>query len=1117
MRRLGGRSRIGRAALAATAAVGFALAGAGIATAEVDTADTRLLAEPAIGGGHLAFIYAGDLWVAGADGSAPRRLTSHIGDESAPCISPDGSTIAFTASYDGNTDVYTIPASGGTPTRLTWHPGPDFARCFTPDGSAVLLASQREVFTNRYAQFFTVPVSGGMPEKLPIPNGHRAAFSPDGERIAYTPIPPRYQQWKNYRGGTTSRIWIYDRSDHDVEEVPRPEGGCNDDFPMWIGEAVYFLSDRDGEFNLYRYVPGTEEVERLTDHDDFPILSASAGSDRIVYEQGGRLFTFDPEAGESAPLTVGVAADLVETRPRYVDGARWIRGSGLSPTGKRAVFEFRGEILTVPAEKGDPRNLTETTGAHERSPSWSPDGASIAYFSDASGEYQLVVAPQDGKGARKTYTLDGAGFYDWLVWSPDSKKIAYLDNAQTLAWIDLESGESTHVGSNEIYTPLRSTRCAWSPDSKWLAYTLTAATNIQTLWLHSIDEGSSHQITEGLAEVAEPAFDPGGKYLYFLGSTNAGPVKQWFDLSSQDMQATSSVYMAVLDDDTPSPLLKESDEEEVEEEEDKSDEKEDEGEDSAEDEDEEGESDDEKADEAEEPITIDLEGLADRILALPIPSGFLGELSTGTDGQIYYIRREGGSPGQSGMEDGTPKLQRFDLEEREQETMAEGVAGYEVSADRKKILYRADETWGIADAGKFSVGDGKLDVAAIEVRIDPRAEWEQIFHEAWRINRDYFYATNYHGVDWPAMREKYAGFLPHLATRDDLNRVIRWMLSELAVGHSYLGGGDERYEPESVPGGLLGADYEVADGRYRFRKVYSGQNWNPELRAPLTAPGVDVEAGEYLLAVDGEDLRPPTNLYRLFENTSGKIVELKVGPHADGTDARTVEVVPIGDESALRNRDWVEGNLRKVHEATDGRVAYVYVPNTSTAGHEYFKRYFFPQADRPAIIVDERFNGGGSVADYFIELLSRPVSAHWATRHGKPFRTPVATIPGPKVMIIDETAGSGGDLLPWMFRKFELGPLVGKRTWGGLVGILGFPTLMDGGFVTAPDLAIFTEDGWVVENQGVPPDIEVEQWPAAVIAGHDPQLEKAIEVALELLEAKAPEPVEPPPFPVRNR
>ncbi len=533
-----------------------------------------------------------------------------------------------------------------------------------------------------------------------------------------------------------------------------------------------------------------------------------------------------------------------------------------------------------------------------------------------------------------------------------------------------------------------------------------------------------------------------------------------------------------------------------------------------------------KKDDKEKPVVIDLDGIAGRVVALPVEAGHLQHLAAGADGQIYYIRRVGVRPGQGPAARGKPSLKRFDLKTREEETLAEGIDDFQLSADRKKLLYEAGGppppgaplVLGIVNAGKFNKGDGALKLDAISVRVEPRAEWAQMFHEAWRINRDYFYAPNMHGADWNAMRRKYEELLPHLASRDDLDRVIRMMLSELSVGHSFLGGGERLYEPKPIPVGLLGADYEVADGRFRFKTIYGGAYWDPSLRAPLTAPGVDVKPGDFLLAVNGKEVKADSEVYRSFEATAGKRVELKVGPKADGSGARTVVVEPIADEGSLRNRAWVEGNLRKVHERTKGRVAYVYVPNTAGSGYEYFKRYFFPQADKEAIIVDERFNGGGQVADYYIELLRRPLISYWATRYGETLRSPNAVILGPKVMIIDETAGSGGDLLPWMFRKFNLGKLVGKRTWGGLVGILGFPTLMDGGMVTAPDLAIFTEEGWVVENVGVPPDIDVEQDPAAVAAGKDPQLDKAIEVVLkELAENPPPKPPARPPFPVRVR
>ena len=1078
----------------------------------VDPADARLLSSPAVTVGRIAFVYADDLWTAEADGSRPRRLTSHPGVESRPRFSPDGKTIAFSASYDGNLDVYTIPVDGGEPTRLTWHPGDDLVRGFTPEGD-VLFASRRSVFSGRHSQFFTVPVKGGVPRKLPIPSGDMGAVSPDGAFLAYTPLGEQFRQWKNYRGGATSRIWVLRLADLSHVEIPKPEGGANDTMPSWIGQTVYFLSDRDGEFNVYSYDAATRGVARLTNHRDFPVETASTGAGKVIYDQSGYLYTYDPNTGQTTRLKVAAAADLAEPRPRRVSDPKLVRSADVSPTGKRAVLEYRGEIVTVPAKKGDPRNLSQTPGAHERSPVWSPDGKSIAYFSDASGEYALIVQPQDGKGELKSYPLKGAGFYERPVWSPDSKKIAFLDNARTLSWIDLDAGAVKVVAAEPIYGPNNTMSANWSPDSRWLAYTVSTRAGIQTIQLYSLDQDKAAPLTDGLAEAGSPVFDAGGKYLYFLASTDAGPVKNWFDQSITDMPVTSSLYLVTLQKATPDPLLKQTDEEGVDpaKEQDKDKDK-DKANDAVKD-------DGNKAPTPApaptpaKPTVVELEGIADRIIAMPVESGMLSDLSAGAEGQVYYVRRPEARPARDDGGLGKPTLRRFDLKTREDQALAEDVGDYRISADRKKLLYRADAVVGIVDAGKFNKGDGAIAaVADVSIAVDPRAEWSQIFHEAWRINRDFFYAPNMHGADWNAVRAKYEAFLPHLTTRGDLDRVIRAMLSELAVGHSFLFGGDRPHEPRTIPVGLLGADYEVADGRFKFKTIYGGAYWDPSLRAPLNAPGVNVAVGDYLLAVDGKDVKADAEVYKHFEQTVGRRTELKVGPKPDGADARTVVVEPIADESTLRNRAWVEGNLHKVHERTKGRVAYIYVPNTAGQGYSYFKRYFYPQADKDAAIIDERFNGGGQVADYYIDLLRRPVVSYWATRHGEPLRTPNAAIPGPKVMIIDETAGSGGDMLPWMFRKFELGPLVGKRTWGGLVGILGFPVLMDGGRVTAPDLAIFTDKGWIVENEGVAPDIEVEQDPAAMAAGADPQLDKAIEVVLQALE-KSPPPARPAPAP----
>ena len=1069
----------------------------------IDIKDTKFLSQPAINENHIAFVYAGDLWVADSDGKNVRRLTSDDGIESSPVFSPNGKLIAFSAEYDGNTDVFIVPVEGGIPKRLTWHPGFDIVRGFTPDGSAVLFISPRNVFTRRYTQLFTVPINGGFPESLKIPNAYKAAYSPDGKKLAYNPLGERFRQWKNYRGGTVSTLWLYTFSDHSVVKIPQPEERCNDIDPMWIGNRIYFVSDRNGEFNLFHYDINSKAIDQLTNFTDFPIMDASAGDNKIIFEQAGHLHIFDLSTNQSKKLTIGVATDLLELRPRYVKGSRYIRSGWISPSGARAVIDFRGEIITVPAEKGDPRNLTNTPGVHERYPAWSPDGKTIAYFSDEPGEYQIHLHQQDGKGTVKKFKLNGAGFYSNLEWSPDSKKLTFTDNARNLYWMDIEKGSIKKIASEYIYTPgaFGTIRGVWSPDSKWIAYTVNTTAYIEKVNLYSVEKNKSYPVTDGLSDVSDPVFDQSGKYIYFFASTDAGPVKHWFAMSNRDMRMTRAIYLATLQQDVLSPLAKESDEEKgVEEKEDKEEKSKKE------------ESKKEK-DKAEKAFSVDFEGLDSRIITLPVDEGNYFNLQVGDEGNVYYLEAPAtaGGPYAKGT-----KLHLYDLEKRKDEVIISEVNSYQISHDKKKILYREGRSWKIVPiSGKSEKGKGSLAINAIQVQIDPTTEWKQIFDEAWRINRDYFYATNYHGADWNAMREKYSVFLPHLSCRNDLNRLIQWMCSELAVGHHRIFGGDFYNDPERVPGGLLGADYAIENGRYRFKKVYGGLNWNPELRSPLTEPGVNVQEGDYLLAVNGKKLTSAMNLYSLFENTSGKIVEITVGPNPNAADSRTVNVVPISNESALRNRDWVEGNLKKVDEATGGRVAYVYVPNTTTLGHTYFKRYFFPQVHKEAIIVDERFNGGGSVADYYIDHLRRPYICNWNMRYGADIKTPSASIQGPKVMLIDETAGSGGDLLPWMFRKLKLGKLIGKRTWGGLVGMLGFPILMDGGYVTAPNLAIWAEDGWVVENVGVPPDIEVEQLPAQVIAGHDPQLEKAIEVIMDELKKVPPKKVKRPPYPVR--
>lgn len=1067
-----------------------------------NTTDTRMMMQPAISTNHIVFVYAEDLWLANTDGSQPRRLTVNEGIETNPMFSPDGKWIAFNGQYDGNTDVYIIPVDGGVPKRLTWHPAGDIVRGFTPDGKSVLFMSQRNMFTNRYAQLFTVPITGGPATQLEIPNAYWAVYSPDGKSLAYNPTPDQFRQWKHYRGGGISGIWQFSFADKSIIKLPQPETGSNDVQPVWIGNTIYFRSDRNGEFNLFSYDVSSKQIKQLTQFKDFPVLNVSGGDGKIIFEQAGYLHIYDPSANTEKKLTIGIAADLQELRPRFVSGNKYLRSADISPTGARAVIDYRGEIITVPYEKGDYRNITNTPGVHEKTPAWSPDAKWIAYFSDAGGEYQLYLEPQDSKGDTKIIKVTGDGFYTQPRWSPDSKKIAYCDNGRNLYILDVASGNVKKIDSDELYTPgpFRELFSDWSFDSRWIAYTKVTSTQFKRVYLYNVAEGKSYVLTDGLSDVSEPKFSRTGKYLYFFASTDAGPVINWFDQSNEDFRLNNSIYLVTLQKETVSPLAKESDEEDIKKDEART-------ADSLAKAKQGKKPEPKKSDSASDKLVVDWDGIQDRIIDIPVEAGNYANLGAGDD-VIFYIKYDN---------NGSGTLHQFSLKTRKDDEVMP-MDYYTVSADGKKMLYGKGSALGITNAGeKPQDGKGMLNINAVQVKIDPAAEWHNILDEAWRVNRDYFYDPGMHGVDWAAMKTKYEAFLPDVTCRSDLNRVLQWMLSELSIGHSFiLDQGDFMYQPKDIKGGLLGADYTIENNRYKIKKIYGGLNWNPTLRSPLTEPGVNVKVGEYILAVNGKDVKATDELYQYFENTADKITEITVGPNADYTNSRIVKVVPVANEYDLRNRDWVEGNLKKVTEATNGQVAYVYVPNTAGAGHDYFKRYFYPQANRKAIIVDERFNGGGQLADYYINLLQNPYQAHWHMRYGNDLKSPSASIQGPKIMLINESAGSGGDMLPWMFRKFKVGTLIGTRTWGGLVGILGFPEFIDGGNVTAPNVGIWTKDGFIVENVGISPDIEVEQTPADVIAGKDPQLDKAIQEALnQLKQNPQTEPVRPA-FPVKN-
>ena len=1068
----------------------------------------QLLQKPALSRTQIAFSYAGDLWLVARSGGEAQRLTTGVGLETDPVFSPDGTWIAFTGEYDGNLDIYIVPAAGGSPRRLTYHPGADSAVGWTPDGKQILFRSGRGSYS-RFDRLFTLPVDGGgLPTELPLPMGEQASYSPDGSRLAYIPfwnrrpVPNAYISWKRYRGGLAPQIWIARLSDSSIEVVPRTDS--NDFNPIWVDDKVYFLSDRNGTVTLFAYDTGSKKVSQVVKNDGYDMKWASYAASAIAYEKFGSIHLYDLKAGRESRVNVTLTGDMPGVRPRLEKAGTRIVSGGLSPTGARAVFEARGEVLTVPAEKGDVRNLTRSSGVADRYPSWSPDGKWIAYFSDESGEYALHLREQNGMGEPKKISLGNPpSFFYNPIWSPDSKKIAYTDKRLNVWYLDIEKGMPVLVDADTYEAPFRLLDPTWSPDSRWIAYTKQLKNHMRAVFAYSVEAGKPSQLTDGMSDARYAAFDTNGKYLYFTASTDVGPTTGWLDLSSANRPVSRSVYVMVLRKDLPSPLAPESDEEKVQEP------------------GKEGEAAPaapatppaaKPADKAKEKVTvqIDVENISQRVLALPIPARNYIGLAAGKTG-VLFLAEAAPVPG-FGFTNAT--LYKFELEKRKVDKVLEDINSFDVSFNGEKMLYQQGPRWFIvATAQPPKPGEGALKTDDMEVWVTPPAEWAQMYREVWRLQRDFLYDPNLHGVDLARMSKKYEPYLSSVAHRADLNYLFDEMLGEITVGHLYIGGGDAPV-PTRIPGGLLGTDYTIENDHYRFAKVFSGENWNPQLRAPLTQPGVNVTAGEYLLAVNDRDLRSTDNVFAALQATTGKSVVLKVGPNVDGAGSREVTVVPVASETPLRNLDWIEGNRRKVDQLSDGRLAYVYLPDTGFGGYTNFNRYFFAQVGKEGAVMDERFNGGGFAADYVIDYLRRPLLNYWATREGADFTTPLGSIFGPKAMIINEFAGSGGDAMPWYFRKAGVGPLIGKRTWGGLVGIYDYPQLIDGGGVTAPRVAFWNPNGtWDVENRGVAPDIEVGLDPRAVREGRDPMLEKAVEVLLDSLKKNPLPQHKKPPYP----
>lgn len=1085
---------------------------------------TRLLRMPTASATHIAFAYAQNIWIVPRAGGTARRVTSFQGQTTNPQFSPDGKWLAFSGEYAGNLDVYVVSSEGGEPTRLTWHSGADIVQGWTPDGKAIMFASGRATWApGGTPRFWAVPASGGVEEPMALPRGFQGKISPDGTQIAYRMNNSWDDERRNYRGGQNRPIWIVDLKTYDL--VSPPWTDSKDIDPVWVGDTVFFISDRDSVQNVWSFHFPTKKLTQLTRFRDFDVKTLGAGGGIVVFEQAGYIHQLDPRTGKHSVVEIHASGDFPWMMPRWEDVSGRITNIKLSPTGKRVVAEARGEVFTIPAEKGDVRNLTNSSGSAERDPAWSPDGKYISYFSDRSGEYKLYVQEQDGLKPPREIALEKPTHYYTVSWSPDSKKLLFSDTNLKVWVLDIASGQAKIVGQDPWMVPQRTLNPTWSPDSKWVAYASRLRSMYHAIFVSNVESGETKQITDGLSDAVWPVWDTNGKYLWFLASTDLGLRSQWLDMTSYDRETNYGLYFAVLNRNDGTPLTPESDEDRgvatvtgrptaapgAEP-----------GPDAS------------GADAVRRPrgpvnVQIDFDGLAKRIISVPgVPERQYSSLTAGADGTVFYLEA---SPGPGG----SAQLHRYRLSDRRAISFASGVAAFTVSADGKKVVYRAGGGGGpgqggggqgagqaapalfVVDADRPTApqpGSGRLNYS-LRMYLDPKAEYKQMFNEGWRNQRDYLYVPNLHGTDWAKMRSMYGALLPYVNHRADLLYLMDMMGAEIAVGHSYVRGGDMPDVP-NTPGGLLGADFTIENGRYRIARIYDNENWNPDLRSPLATPGANVNVGDYVIAINGIELRAPDNIYRLLDGTANRqtVITINNKPSLEG--ARQITVVPVASETALRTRAWVEANRRLVDRLSGGQLAYVHIPNTGQGGYASFNRYYFAQQDKKGAIIDERYNGGGSAADYIIDVLQRDFDGYFNNVAGDryPFTSPAAGIWGPKVMIVNEMAGSGGDLMPWMFKYRKIGPIVGKRTWGGLVHTADSPPLVDGGTMIAPRGGFFTRDGkWAVENEGTAPDIDVENWPKDVIAGRDPQIERAVEEALRLLKAK---PVvradkEPPP------
>ena len=1102
-----------------------AVACARLAAAAAEVEEARLLRFPAIHGDRMAFGYAGDLYTVPAKGGLARRLTSDPkGYEMFPRFSPDGKTIAFSGQYDGNTEVYVMPAEGGEPRRLTYtatldrddvsdRMGPNNIVMTWRDNETVIYRSRRTQWNPFKGELTLAKLSGGIPETLPLPRGGWCSFSPDGKQLAYNRVFREFRTWKRYRGGQADDIWLYN---FDTKETTKlTDDLAQDIFPMWKGDRIYFVSERDAnrQANLYVYDLKTKETRPLTQFTEFAVKFPSLGDNAIVFENGGFIYRFDLAREKAEKIDVEIKEDFAIGRGGMKDVSKETTAWDIAPDGARAVVGARGDVFSVPAKNGPTRNLTQSPGVHERDATWSPDGRWIACVSDQSGEDEIWLRPQDGSGEARQLTSASDTYKYAPSWSPDSKHLAWGDKNNRLQFVTVESKAVTLVtqsDSMEIHD------FAWSPDSQWLTFTKPESRRFPNVQIYGLEAKNTVTVTDGWFDAGSPEFSSDGKYLFFVSERSFNPTygsTEWNHIYS-DLQR---IYLVTLTKDTKSPFAPKSDEVKI-----KDEKKEDKPKTTPPD----VKADDKPAATNDQSlltsaatnapasdatktnkvvVKLDADGLQQRITVLaPGASGY-GNLTSVGD-KLYYQKKG--------------KLFVFELE-KEKETEIGEVAGYRVSADRKKMLVKVGSDFAIVDlpSAKLDIADKKLSLADLKVTLDRHAEWNQIYAECWRQMRDFFFAPNLHGVDWPAMRQRYAPLLAHVQHRADLTYVIGEMISELNIGHAYVGGGDMPV-PERIPLGLLGAKVSRdASGYYRIDRILRGHNWDSKYRSPLTEIGVNVKAGDFIVGINGKSTRDMTDLYAALVGTAGKQVKLRVNGAAKEDGAREETVIPTANEQPLYYLNWVLGNIEAVEKATDGKVGYVHVPDMMAAGLNEFTKFYYAQLDKEALIVDCRGNGGGNVSPMIIERLRREPAMWTVARNGSVNVDPTGQVLGPKVLLIDQHSASDGDIVGYRFRKHKLGPIIGQRSWGGVVGIRGSLPLLDGGTLNRPEFSRFdlAAKEWIMEGHGVDPDLVVDNDPAREFAGTDDQLARAIEEIKKSLAANPVKIPAPPAYPDKRK